>query len=119
MLYRPSAKFNRLALVTWPPSLLRHLNMKKTILAALLVAAAPALAQTSITTLPPPVLVDPKVATLRDHALDSDHYAWDIVEGLTTEVGQRLAATDAEAPAPDWAAPPVTAMGFSPAPPPP
>ena len=88
--------------------------MKRTIVAALLLAAAaPALAQTSITTLPPPVAVDPKVSALRDNALDNDHYAWDIVEGLTTEVGQRLAATDAEARARDWAVRRLKAMGFA------
>jgi hypothetical protein len=59
------------------------------------------------------VLVDPKVAALRDDALDNDHYAWDIVEGLTTEVGQRLAATEAEARARDWAVKRLTAMGFA------
>ena len=62
---------------------------------------------------PPPVVADPKVAALRDDALDSDHYAWDIVEGLTTEVGQRLAATEAEARARDWAVRQLTAMGFA------
>ena len=41
--------------------------------------------------------VDPKVAALRDAALDGDRYAWDITEGLTTEVGQRMAGTEAEA----------------------
>src|SRR6476660_7989318 len=88
--------------------------MKRTILAALLVAAAsPVLAQTSIKTLPPPVAVDQKVAALRDNALDNDHYAWDVVEGLTTEVGQRLAATEAEARARDWAVKRLTAMGFA------
>jgi len=88
--------------------------MKSHLLAALLLAtAAPAFAQTSITTLPPPALVDAKVAALRDNALDNDHYAWDIVEGLTTEVGQRLAATEAEARARDWAVQRLTAMGFS------
>ena len=46
--------------------------------------------------------VDPDVAALRDAALGDD-YAWDIVEGLTTEVGQRLAGTDAEARARAWA----------------
>ena len=62
--------------------------MKLYHLAALLVAsAAPALAQTSITTLAPPVAADPKVAAIRDNALENDHYAWDIVEGLPTEVG--------------------------------
>jgi len=88
--------------------------MKSHLLGALLLAsAAPALGQTSIATLPPPALVDPKVATLRDHALESDHYAWDIVEGLTTEVGQRLAGTEAEARARDWAVKTLTALGFS------
>jgi carboxypeptidase Q len=80
---------------------------------ALLAASAAAPAQQSIATLPPPVVADPKVAALRDHALANDRYAWDIVEGLTTEVGQRLAATEAEARARDWAVRRLTAMGFS------
>ena len=63
--------------------------------------------------LPPPVAGRPKVAALRDNALDNDHYAWDITEGLTTEVGQRLAATEAEARARDWAVKRLTAMGFA------
>jgi hypothetical protein len=87
--------------------------MKRSLLAvALFASAAPAIAQQSIATLPPPVVTDPKVAALRDRALD-DRYAWDIVEGLTTEVGQRLAATEAEARARDWAVRRLTAMGFS------
>ena len=88
--------------------------MKSYLIAALLAASAvPAFAQTSITTLPPPVVEDPKIAALRDQVLANDHYAWDIVEGLTTEVGQRLAATEAEARARDWAVRRLTAMGFS------
>src|SRR4051812_38195679 len=87
--------------------------MKHGLLAALLLTAAPALAQQSISTLPPPVLADAKVAALRDDALNNDHYAWDVVEGLTTEVGQRLAATEAEARARDWAVKRLTAMGFA------
>jgi len=88
--------------------------MNRTIFAALLVASAsPALSQQSIASLPPPVLVDPKVAELRDNALNNDHYAWDLTEGLTTEVGQRLAATGAEARARDWAVKKLTAMGFA------
>jgi hypothetical protein len=88
--------------------------MKPYLLASLLFAsAAPAFAQQSVAALPPPVLADPKVAALRDDALENDHYAWDIVEGLTTEVGQRLAATEAEARARDWAVRRLTAMGFS------
>jgi hypothetical protein len=88
--------------------------MRAYIAAALLLsAAAPALAQQSISTLPPPVVTDPKVAALRDGALENDHYGWDIVEGLTTEVGQRLAATEAEERARQWAVRYLTAMGFS------
>jgi len=88
--------------------------MKLHSLAALLLStAAPAFAQQSTASLAPPVLVDPKVAALRDNALENDHYAWDIAEGLTTEVGQRLAATEADARAREWAVRRLTAMGFS------
>jgi len=87
--------------------------MKTAIAAALLVTAAPALAQQSIASLPPPVITEPAVAALRDDALANDHYAWDIAEGLTTEVGQRLAATDAEARARDWALKRLTTLGFA------
>jgi acetylornithine deacetylase/succinyl-diaminopimelate desuccinylase-like protein len=48
---------------------------------------------------------------LRDAALKDD-VAWDIVEGLTTEVGQRLAGTEAEARARDWAVRRLKALGF-------
>ena len=76
-------------------------------LAALLAAAVPAtlLAQTA------PV-IDPKVAELRDAALHDD-YAWEIVEGLTTEIGPRLAGTEAEARARSWAVARLGALGFS------
>ena len=87
--------------------------MKRALIAALLITAAPAAAQQSVASLPPPVIADPQIAALRDDAVANDHYAWDIVEGLTTEVGQRLAATDAEARARDWAVKRLTAMGFA------
>jgi len=88
--------------------------MRPHLLAILLAAAAgPAIAQQSVSALPPPVAADPNVAGLRDQALENDHYAWDIVEGLTTEVGQRLAATEAEARARDWAVRKLKALGFS------
>src|SRR3954452_4472394 len=88
--------------------------MTRTLFAAFLLAsAAPAIAQQSISTLPPPVVTDPRIAALRDNALVNDHYAWDITEGLTTEVGQRLAATEAEARARDWAVRRLKAMGFA------
>ncbi|URW76654.1 M20/M25/M40 family metallo-hydrolase [Sphingomonas donggukensis] len=50
-------------------------------------------------------------AALRDAAL-SDDYAWDITEGLTTEIGPRLAGTEAEARARAWAVTKLTALGF-------
>jgi carboxypeptidase Q len=88
--------------------------MVRTLTAAILMAAAaPVLAQQSISALPPPVVTDPAVAALRDNALANDHYAWDITEGLTTEVGQRLAATEAEGRARDWAIKRLTALGFA------
>ena len=77
--------------------------MNRSICFALALAfAAPAAAQT----------VPQQVAQLREAALHDD-YAWDITEGLTTEVGQRLAGTEAEARARDWAVAKLKAMGFS------
>jgi hypothetical protein len=85
--------------------------MTRTLFAALLLAAAaPAFSQSSPAT--SPAAVDPRVAALRDQALKDD-YAWDIVEGLTTEVGPRLAGTEAEARARDWAVRKLKALGFS------
>lgn len=81
--------------------------------AFLLLSAAPVGAQTSTAALAPPVVTDPKIDALRDDALANDHYAWDITEGLTTEVGQRLAATENEEHARNWAVQWLTAMGFS------
>jgi hypothetical protein len=56
--------------------------------------------------------VSRQVAALRDAALN-DEVAYNIVEGLTTEVGQRLAGTAAEARARDWAVKKLKALGFS------
>ncbi|MBO9711994.1 M20/M25/M40 family metallo-hydrolase [Sphingomonas sp.] len=73
-------------------------------------AAAAALAAL----LPVPALAQltPTAAALRDAALKDD-LAWEITEGLTTEVGQRLAATEAEARARDWAVARLKALGFA------
>ncbi len=49
---------------------------------------------------------------MRDAAL-KDTIAWDIVEDLTTEVGPRLAGTEAEARARGWAVKRLKAMGFA------
>ena len=75
-------------------------------------AAAPLLAQTPPAP-PPPVTVAPWIHALRDDALANDRYAFDITEGLTTEVGQRMAGTAAEARARTWSVAKLTAMGFS------
>jgi carboxypeptidase Q len=79
--------------------------MKKTMIragAALIALAAPAAAQKPPST----------TAALRDAALQDD-VAWDLTEGLTTEVGQRLAGTEAEARARAWAVSRLKALGFA------
>ncbi|HVL79161.1 MAG TPA: M28 family peptidase [Sphingomicrobium sp.] len=77
--------------------------MTRSFLAALLLAAAmPAFSQP----------VPPQIAQLRDSALQ-DNYAWDIVEGLTTEIGPRLAGTEQEARARAWSVAKLRAMGFA------
>lgn len=53
-----------------------------------------------------------QTAALRDAAL-SDSLAWEITEGLTTEIGPRMAGSDAEARARDWAVAKLTALGFA------
>jgi peptidase M28-like protein len=73
--------------------------------AALLVSASPLASQ--------PNPAPDQVAALRDAALEGDHYAWDITEGLTTEVGPRLGGTEAEARARDWAVRKLSSMGFA------
>ncbi len=46
-------------------------------------------------------------------ALDNDSVALDIIEGLTTEIGPRQAATEAEARARVWASAKLKALGFA------
>jgi hypothetical protein len=86
--------------------------MNKILISAILLAsiASPAITQPAP---PPPVLVSETIAALRDDALANDRYAWDITEGLTTEVGPRLAGTDGEARARIWAVHKLTELGFS------
>ena len=85
--------------------------MNKPLALLLAATAVPALAQQPAP--PPPVAVPANVAALRDAAMDGDHYAWDFTEGLTTEVGQRLAGTEAEARGRAWAVARLSAMGFA------
>jgi carboxypeptidase Q len=50
-------------------------------------------------------------ARLRDAALNDD-LAWNLVEGLTTEIGPRLAGSRAEMNARNWAVVRLKALGF-------
>ena len=76
--------------------------IRPSILAAALLStvAAPVMAQS-----------DP-VASAADAALTQDRYAWDFVEGVTTEVGPRQAGTEAEKRGRDWARAWLTRNGF-------
>lgn len=86
--------------------------------AATLALALPsfAVAQSEATKPLPPSPAEVKaakaVADARDAALSDDTVAWDIVEGLTTEIGQRMAGTEAEARARVWAKAKLDTLGF-------
>ncbi|WP_076069412.1 M28 family peptidase [Sphingomonas montana] len=84
--------------------------MKTFPIALLCAAALPATAGAQPRSLDP-VAALRQVAALRDAAL-TDDVAYAITEGLTTEVGQRLAGTDAEARARDWGVARLKALGF-------
>jgi len=60
----------------------------------------------------PPPVVAPAITAAQNAALE-DHGALDFVEGLTTEVGPRLAGTEAEGRAREWAARYLRAAGFA------
>jgi len=86
------------------------------LLTALLGTALPATAQTITQPAAPapppqPVRLSPEIAKLRDAAL-TDDLAYSITEGLTTEVGQRLAATEAEGRGRTWAVAKLKSLGF-------
>jgi len=86
--------------------------MKKLLIASLVLPLAAPWAALAQRTAPAPLpAVAPEVAALRDAAL-KDEVAYDIVEGLTTEVGPRPAGTEAEARARTWAVAKLTALGF-------
>ena len=92
--------------------------LKSSLLAilSLTTAQAPLIAQTSASapvrpTAPIPPAVDAKVAALRDAALN-DNIAYDIVEGLTTEVGPRPDGSPQEERARQWAVVKLKALGF-------
>jgi carboxypeptidase Q len=59
-----------------------------------------------------PLLAAPTLEDVRSTALNSDEIAYDIVEGLTTEIGPRQAGTEAEARARAWSVAKLKSLGF-------
>lgn len=80
---------------------MRSMNRTLTALVALSLSA-PAIAT------PPPLTLE----ELADEALARDWRGWDFVEGITTEVGQRQAGTEAEARGRAWAVAWLKRFGF-------
>ncbi len=56
---------------------------------------------------------DADIAAARDEAMAGDDVAWDFVEGITTEIGPRMAGTEDEARGREWAMRWLKAQGFS------
>lgn len=75
-------------------------------------AAATLLSVPQIITAAPPQPAKHTVESLRDAALTDDSVAYDVVEGLTTEIGPRQGGTAAEAKARAWAVVKLKALGF-------
>ncbi len=74
----------------------------------------PALAALSLALLSTAALAQtPTLETQANTALESDTFAWDFVEGITTEVGPRQAGTEAEARGRAWAVAWLKAKGFA------
>lgn len=74
-----------------------------------LVIAVPALAQQRDTSIPEAALQ--AAAQLREQAL-ADDTAWKVTESLTTEVGPRVAGSEADARAVEWAKAKFKALGY-------
>ncbi len=86
--------------------------MRRRVLAiasSLALLAAPAFAATGTTTLPPKSLAT--AAELREQALKDDT-GWKVVESLTTEIGPRIAGSEADARAVAWAVAKFKSLGF-------
>ena len=93
---------------------MKHLYFAFAALPALVIAT-PALAQDKPTSNAASAAADRaamQAQTEIERLLETDTIAWDIVEGLTTEVGPRLAGTEAEARARTWAVAKLKALGF-------
>jgi hypothetical protein len=86
--------------------------MKRSTLLPLLIALSAAPAAAQVREAPSaPAEIERTAAQLRDRAL-TDATAYDFVEGLTTEIGPRLAGTPAERRAAEWSAARLRRLGF-------
>lgn len=65
-----------------------------------------------VTTSFSPLFAAPTLEEVRSAALNSDEIAYDIVEGLTTEIGPRQGGTEAEARARAWSVAKLESLGF-------
>ena len=74
-----------------------------------LAIALPVHAQPATTTIPQSAL--DKADALRERAL-ADRTGWNVVESLTTEVGPRLAGSEADARAVEWAKAKFKELGY-------
>src|SRR5207342_2001449 len=72
--------------------------------------ATPASAQQAATTKIPQSALD-QAPALRERAL-ADRTGWNVVESLTTEVGPRMAGSEADARAVEWAKAKFKALGY-------
>jgi carboxypeptidase Q len=90
---------------------MKNLLILATALPSLALAQVPPIFTMADATLKVPAPVAPEIVAMRTAAL-TDTVAYDIVEGLTTEVGPRLAGTEAEARARAWAVVKLKALGF-------
>jgi len=83
--------------------------MRLAVVIAALLATASAAAAEKTTRIPDAALST--AATLRERAL-ADDTGWKVVESLTTEIGPRMAGSDADARAVAWATAKFKALGF-------
>jgi carboxypeptidase Q len=65
-----------------------------------------------VTTAFTPLFAAPTLEDVRSTALNSDEIAYNIVEGLTTEIGPRQGGTEAEARARAWSVAKLKSLGF-------
>jgi hypothetical protein len=94
----------------------RNLLTRAALFGAATLAFLPAFAQAPSQPSPLPAAaagsIRARAAQLRDEALSNDRVAWNITEDLTTEIGPRLAGTEAEERARAWAVTRLNALGF-------